>query len=110
MDKLYFTVAGTEHYYGSAFFEPGMRIMLQKEPDNAYDREAIQVKLEGLGVVGYVANSPYTCQGESISAGRIYDKIGDTAEGIVMYILPRGVVCRLNGKTDDEEDGNHCSC
>ena len=70
-----------------------MTVKLVKEPDNEYDREAIRVELEGLGLVGYVANSPYTVVGESYSAGRLYDKIGDTAEGTVLYVLPEGIVC-----------------
>ena len=41
--------------------EKGMKGKLVKEPDNEYDNEAIQVKIKGLGKVGYVANSPYTC-------------------------------------------------
>ena len=57
-----------------------------------YDNEAIKVEMEGLGLIGYVANSPNTVQGESYSAGRLYDKIGDTAEGKVMYVLPKGVL------------------
>lgn len=31
-----------------------------------------------------------------MSAGRMYDKIGDTAEGTVLYVLPRGVLCVLD--------------
>ena len=52
--------------------------------------------MEGLGHVGYVANSPYTVAGKSYSAGRLYDKIGDTAEGTVLYVLPKGVLCYVN--------------
>ena len=33
--------------------------------------------------------------GESYSAGRLYDKIGDTAKGTVLYVLPKGVLCML---------------
>ncbi len=40
---------------------------LVKEPDNEFDKEAIKVELDGLGLVGYVANSPFTVQGESMS-------------------------------------------
>ncbi len=83
------------HYFGQDFFEPKMKVRLVKEPDNEYDREAIRVELEGLGKVGYVANSPYTVMGESYSAGRLYDRIGDTAEGKVKYVLPKGVLCCL---------------
>ena len=57
------------------------------------DKEAIKVILGGLGQVGYVANSPYTVCGDSYSAGRLYDKIGDTAKGTVLYVLPQGVLC-----------------
>ncbi|WP_230398446.1 HIRAN domain-containing protein [Novisyntrophococcus fermenticellae] len=95
MEKTYFTITGTRHYYGKDFLKPGMEVQLVKEPENEYDKEAILVKIEGLGDIGYVANSPYTVLGESMSAGRIYDKIGDTALGEVLYILPQGVLCKI---------------
>ena len=94
--KIFFTIAGTRHHYGQDFFEKDMRVRLEKEPDNEHDREAIKVMLEGLGLVGYVANSPWTVAGESWSAGRVYDKIGDTAEGTVLYVLEKGVLCYLD--------------
>ena len=92
MEKIYFTVTGTGHYFGSDFLKPDMRVSLTKEPDNDYDKEAVRVELEGLGTIGYVANSPYTVVGESYSAGRLYDKIGDTAEGYVLYVVDNGVL------------------
>ena len=88
MKKIYFTVTGTNHRYGHEFAEPKMKVRLEKEPDNEYDTEAIMVKIDGLGQIGYVANSPYTVVGQSYSAGRLYDKIGDTAEGTILYKLP----------------------
>ena len=93
--KIYFTIAGTNHHYGQDFMKKDMKVTLEKEPDNEYDREAIKVMMEGLGLVGYVANSPYTVHGESYSAGRLYDKIGDTAEGTILYVLDKGVLCFL---------------
>ena len=84
MEELYFTIAGCSHYFGSDFMEKGMKVKLEKEPDNKYDKEAIQVKIKGLGKIGYVANSPFTVKGESMSAGRLYDKIGDKAKGKVV--------------------------
>ena len=48
MSKMYFTLTGTRHYYGCSFLKPGMRVELEKEPDNKYDKEAIVVKLAGL--------------------------------------------------------------
>ena len=96
MAAIYFTITGTDFRYGQEFFEPKMLVHLVKEPDNEFDTEAIKVGLEGLGHVGYVANSPYTVTGESYSAGRLYDKIGDAAEGTVLYVLPRAVLCYVN--------------
>ena len=90
------TITGTCHYHGQEFITPGMKIRLIKDPDNEYDSEAIKVEMEGLGKVGFVANSPYTVLGESWSAGRMYDKIGETAEGTVMYVLSNGLLCNLD--------------
>lgn len=95
MDEMYFTIAGCKHYFGSDFMEKGMKVKLVKEPENEYDKEAIMVKVKGLGKVGYVANSPYTVKGESMSAGRLYDKLGNKAGGKVMFVVDGGVVCRI---------------
>lgn len=95
MEKIYFTITGTKHYYGQEYFEPKMEVKLVKEPENEVDKEAIRIEMDGLGLVGYMANSPFTVQGESMSAGRLYDKMGDTATGVVKYVLPRGILCEL---------------
>ena len=99
--KIWFTLTGTNHYYGHDFLEKGMKIRLEKEPDNRHDHEAIKVLLDGVGHIGYVANSPYTVIGESYSAGRLYDKIGDTAKGKVKLITDRGILCTLKQKKDE---------
>jgi hypothetical protein len=96
MDKIYFTITGTNHFFGKDFLEKDMKVRLVKDPDNEYDSEAIKVELEGLGQIGHVANSPYTVCGESYSAGRLYDKIGDTAEGTVLFVLNNGVLCYIS--------------
>lgn len=96
METIYFTITGTNHYYEQEFIEPGMTVKLEKEPENEHDREAIKVKMDGLGQIGYVANSSYTVLGESYSAGRLYDKIGDEAIGKVLYKLPGGVLCTID--------------
>ncbi len=98
MDKIYFTITGTQHRLGQEFFEKGMKVELVKEPDNKHDKEAIKVMLDGFHV-GYVANSTYTVLGECMSAGRIYDKIGDTAYGKVKLVTDRGIVCKLSKKS-----------
>lgn len=93
MKKVFITVTGTKFYFGQEFLEKGMSITLKKEPDNEYDKEAIKAEMDGLGQIGHVANSVSTVLGESMSAGRLYDRIGETAEAEVLYVLPQGVVC-----------------
>lgn len=94
-DAIYFTIVATDFYYGNSFLERGDKVKLEKEPDNKHDKEAIMVKMEGLGRIGYVANSVHTVIGESMSAGRLYDKVEDGAKAEVMYIMERSVLCRL---------------
>lgn len=96
MKPIYFTITGTKHYFGSDFLKPGMKVKLQKDTQNEFDSEAIAIKMDGLGKIGYVANSRYTVLGESYSAGRLYDKINKKATGTVLYVLDNGVLCRLN--------------
>ena len=98
MKKAFVTVSGMDYYSGNKFFQPGMEVevTLKKEPDNDFDKEAILVWTEGLGEIGHVANSWKTVVDGCFSAGRLYDKIGDTAEGIVRYVVPQGLVVEVN--------------
>ncbi len=93
--SMYFTITGMNHYYGMDFLKKKMKVRLVKEPDNEYDKEAIRVELKGLGKIGYVANSTYTVLGDSMSAGRLYDKIKKKAKARVILKTPRGVICEI---------------
>ena len=95
MKKIYFTIAGTNFYHGKDFFEKDMKVKLVKEPDNEYDKEAIKVELKPLGTIGYVANSVKTVIGECYSAGRLYDKIEDTAKAEICFVTPRGIIAKV---------------
>lgn len=94
-----FKLTGTKYYHGNEFLKAGMKLKLKKEPDNKFDKEAIVVKTEGLGEIGHVANSAHTVIGESMSAGRIYDMIGDTAKAKVVLVTPHGTICSLSKKS-----------
>ncbi len=84
--KLYVTITGLNHYYGSGILEVGQKCKLVKEPENSYDREAIKV-LVGNGLqVGYVANSSYTVIHGTRSAGRLYDKFDRQLTAKIMFI------------------------
>ena len=93
--RCYITITGTSFRHGSEFMKEGMTVELVKDPANEYDHEAIKVNMPGLGQIGWVANSVGTVLGDCYSAGRIFDKIDDTAAGIVRYVTPKGVVCEL---------------
>lgn len=99
MSKVLFTLTGTNYRYGTDFLEVGMTLSLEKEPDNEYDKEAIKVDYDGLGTIGYVANSTKTVKGETLSAGRIYDKIGKKAKAKVLVVLPDGAICKIKKKS-----------
>ena len=94
--KVYITISGMCYHHGSNFIEAQMigklKLQLVKEPDNKYDQEAIMVKVPGIGKVGYVANSVKTVCEDCYSAGRLYDKIGDTAECVVEFKLDSNTV------------------
>ena len=95
MKRIYFTLTGTNHYYGTDFLKKGMKIRLKKEPDNEHDKEAICAELKGLGKIGYVANSTYTVIGDSYSAGRLYEHMGKKAKAKILIVTERGVLCEL---------------
>lgn len=101
--KIYFTIAGMNFRYGADFAERGMAVTLEKDLKNEYDKEAIKVNMPGLGQVGWVANSVGTVLGDCYSAGRIYDKIGDTAEAVIAYVTPKGCVCEMTVGGENEK-------
>ena len=91
MAKIFITLTGTKHYFGNDFLKKGIKVRLEKDPDNEYDKEAIKVTYEGLGKIGYVANSSYTVIGESM--------IGDTAYAKVVLVTPAGTICKICKKS-----------
>ena len=107
MAKVFITLTGTKYYHGNEFLKPGMKVKLIKEPDNQYDKEAIKVSMKGVGDIGHVSNSPYTVIGESISAGRLYDRIGDKATAKVVLVTEHGTICKVSKKSLIEWQDRH---
>jgi len=87
MDGKYITITGFNHYYGLEPFKIGNLIRCCKETDNSFDGEAIKAVLPYIGTVGYIANSPNTVAGGTMSAGRIYDNVEDKFYVRVFFIL-----------------------
>lgn len=43
-------------------------------------------------------------KGTSMSAGRLYDKIGDKAKGKIVFMIDNGAVCRITDDGIKEKD------
>jgi hypothetical protein len=95
MSDKYITITGFQHYYGLKPFKIGNTITLKKMPENEYDSEAIRAEMPIIGTVGYVANSPQTTANGTMSAGRIYDHIGDICRVEVMFTTHTKVICKV---------------
>ena len=100
MEDLYVTVTGFANYYHKKPFAIGNVLICVKEPSNKYDSEAITVKLPIIGKVGYIANSPASIAGGTLSAGRIYDKVEDKFFVRVMFTTQSKVICKVEENSD----------
>lgn len=69
MDEMYFTITGCNHYFGNGFMEKGVKVKLKKEPDNVYDKEAIQVKVKGMGKIVFVIDGGAICRVTDVGRG-----------------------------------------
>lgn len=82
--NIYTTVVSI---YDSLDLRPGDMLVLTKEKSNPVDDEAIVVTKAGSDKHIYVANSVQTVIRGTYSAGRLYDKIGDTAIAKVKFVI-----------------------
>ena len=87
MNESYVTITGCQHYFGSKILKVGQIVKLRKERDNQHDDEAIEVQLESVGKIGYVANSTFTVARGTKSAGRIYDTFKDECQASIRFIV-----------------------
>lgn len=95
MKEMFITVTGFRNYSGAAPFRIGRLVRCAKEPDNTYDKEAIRCTMPMLGTVGYVANSWGTVAGGTMSAGRVYDRVGKRFYARVLFTTGSKIICRV---------------
>ena len=93
--ELYTTIVGLKNYQGNKVFKIGSIVRLVKEPDNDYDLEAIACENRYIGKTGYIANSTKTVTKGTMSAGRIYDKIGDVSYCEVKFVSNDSVIAKV---------------
>ena len=75
-EGTFVTVCGFSSYRGLAPFSIGARFMCQKEPANPHDDEAIRVMDESGMTIGYLANGGSNRANGTLSASRVYDRVG----------------------------------
>ncbi len=102
MEEKFVTITATEYHLGLKPFKVGRKVRLVKEKDNEYDSEAIRVELPYIDTIGYVANSIKTVYDGTLSAGRVYEKIGDSAVAQVMFITHSGVIAKIIDENADK--------
>lgn len=101
MKNIFVTITGQNHYLGMKPYKVGRIVKLVKDKDNEYDEDAIAVVLPFIDVIGYVANSTNTVFQGTYSAGRLYDKLGDSVFAEIMFITHSSVIARV--LPEDEE-------
>lgn len=95
MEEIFVTITGIDYYLGKKPFKVGRKVRLVKEKDNDFDSEAIRVELPYIDTIGYVANSTHTVYDGTLSAGRMYEKIGEKAVAQIMFITHSGVIAKV---------------
>lgn len=101
METMFVTITGINHYYHLKPFKVGGIVKLVKDKNNPFDSEAIEVKMPYIDIVGFVANSPNTTFQGTVSAGRLYDKIGEFAYARVMFVTHSSVIALVLPKEAD---------
>ena len=92
---IYVTINHTEEYGGTVHCRPGDKITLKKDHDNIYDDEAIAAYGKHGTKCGYVANSVGTVARGTYSAGRVYDKMEETASCEIKFILDSNIIAEV---------------
>lgn len=101
MAEKYVSIVGFMNYFDKQPFAIGTKLLCVKEPDNVYDSEAIKVTFPVLGTVGYIANSIQTKANGTLSAGHIYEQVGDKFIVEVAFSTHSTVIARVIDETAD---------
>jgi hypothetical protein len=72
---LQFRVAGEQFHPGAEQLEPNQRVELRREPENAHDGDATQVRVVAGDVIGYVPQQYARLIARHLDAGRELDAV-----------------------------------
>ena len=107
-NRIHFTIVGMTHFLhqqtenhlfpGRFPLEENSYLLLEKDPTNPFDSEAIFARSLLWGTVGFVSNNPFTRVRGTVSAGRLYGEIKKRAVGKIRFITDEYIICSLVGK------------
>lgn len=100
MKSTYVTINHTEDFGGVLGFRVGDTLTLRKDHNNDYDDEAIMVYGKHDTKCGYVANSVESVARGTMSAGRLYDRIDESCECIIQFILDGVMIATVKSGTE----------
>lgn len=103
LEDKFITITNPGNGTNERIFKRHSIVKLVKEPDNEYDDETIAVEMRHVGRMGYVANSVHTVIRGTMSAGRIYDKIGDEAYGEVKFYSKNMTIAKILDEDEIEK-------
>ena len=100
----YITITNIKEYIEIGMIKIGEILHLKKEPDNAYDMEAIMVENKNEIPIGHVANSVNSVAKGTHSAGYIYQSFKDSILCTVKFIYHDMIIAQLQSSYEEGKD------
>jgi hypothetical protein len=100
----FITITNIKEYIEMGMIKIGEVLHLKKEPENAYDMEAILVEDKNEIPIGHVANSVNSVAKGTHSAGYIYQSFKDSILCTVKFIYHDMIIAQLQLPQEDRED------
>lgn len=100
----YITITNIKEYIEIGMIKIGEVLHLKKEPDNAYDMEAIMVENKNEIPIGHVANSVNSVAKGTHSAGYIYQSFKDSILCTVKFIYHDMIIAQLQSSYEEGKD------
>ena len=100
----FITITNIKEYIEMGMIKIGEVLHLKKEPENAYDMEAILVEDKNEIPIGHVANSVNSVAKGTHSAGYIYQSFKDSVLCTVKFIYHDMIIAQIHSSREDSED------
>ena len=100
----FITITNIKEYIEMGMIKIGEVLHLKKEPENAYDMEAILVEDKNEIPIGHVANSVNSVAKGTHSAGYIYQSFKDSILCTVKFIYHDMIIAQLQSSYEEGKD------